>query len=422
MKVCLYFVFWVSALLLEVYILSPEANPSSSSLPFLPFSKPTFGPEEHSALSDCLTSGWVATGPKVQAFEAALVSYCSSKDALKTPEAYALTSGTAGLYLALKALDLSPGDEVITTPFTFVATLNTIELAGGTPVLVDIDPDTYNLDLDHVAKKISEKTRAILPIHFAGLPVDMDVLFSLTEGTSIQIIEDAAHAIGSSYKGKKIGGFGHAQVFSFHPNKNMTTIEGGAVMVHSPLYGQSLTTGRFHGIDRSIWNRFSKTGSQVYDVITPAHKFNMPDLHGTLGCVQLKQLDGFIERRTFLVDRYKKALQDLPSLILPPFPPSLDFGHSWHLFAPRINTSETSLTRDDLITQMKKHGIGVGLHYIPSHLYTYYATTYGYKRGDFPHAEAVGDTIFSLPLFPLMTNDDQHRVIKALYSIFHGHA
>ncbi len=403
--------------------MSHEVNASApDSLPFLAFSKPTFGKEEKDAVIECLNSGWVATGPKVAAFEKDLQVYLAPPSQDIRPElpldVHVLTSGTAGLYLALKALNLAPGDEVITTPFTFVATLNAIELAGGKPVLVDVDPSTYNLDLTQVAAALTPKTRAILPIHFAGLPVDMDTLHSMVRDTPIQIIEDAAHAIGSSYKGKKIGSFGHTQVFSFHPNKNMTTIEGGAVITHHPDHGPFIARGRFHGIDRSIWNRHSKEGSQLYDVLSPEHKFNMPDIHAAMGSAQLKKLDGFIARRKVLVSKYREALKDLPSLIMPPFPPSEDFGHSWHLFAPRINLEKSPLTRDQLISEMKGRGIGLGLHYTPVHLFSYYASTYGYKLGNFPQAEALGETIFSLPLFPLLTDKDQDRVLEALYDIF----
>lgn len=379
---------------------------------FLPFSKPTLEDDEIAEVVNCLKSGWLATGPRVQQFEEGLKNY------LNAPHVLSLTSGTAGLYMALMALDLQEGDEVITTSFTFVATLNTIVLAGGKPVLIDIDRKTYNMDINQVEKAITSRTRVILPVHFAGLSVDLDPLFELARKKNIIVLEDAAQAIGTRYKNKHIGSFGDMQVFSFHPNKNMTTIEGGALSLHHENFLNRLSCGRFHGIDRSIWNRFTKQGSQHYDVVEPALKFNMSDVQASIGIHQLKKLDAFIQKRTFLANRYFEKLKDWQELFLPPNPIHFDHTHSWHLFAPCLNTDMVGFTRDDLIQKMKERGIGLGLHYDPTHLFSYYQKTFGYKKGDFPETEWVGERIFSLPLFPLMTEKDQDRVISALGDIF----
>ncbi len=380
--------------------------------PFLPFSKPTFDDDEIQEVIQCLKSGWITTGPRVQKFEEDLKNY------LNCPHVLTLTSGTAGLYIALKALDLHENDEVITTAFTFVATLNTIVMAGAKPILVDIDPKTYNIDISEVEKAITPKTRVILPVHFAGLSVDLDPLYALAKKHNLIILEDAAQAIGTRYKNKMIGEFGDMQVFSFHPNKNMTTIEGGALSLHHDKFVKRLSTARFHGIDRDIWDRFTKKGSQHYDVVEPALKFNMSDVQAGLGIHQLKKLEGFIDKREKLANRYFEKLKGWSELFLPPHPQNFDHKHSWHLFAPCLNIEYVGFSRDDLIQKMKDLGIGIGLHYDAPHLFTYYQKTFGYKIGDFPHTEWVSDRIFSLPLFPLMTEEEQDRVIEGLAHIF----
>ena len=380
--------------------------------PFLPFSRPTFDDQEIQEVVDCLKSGWITTGPRVQKFENDLKDYLNSQHVLS------LASATAGLYMALMALDLKPGDEVITTSFTFVATLNVIVLAGGKPILVDIDPKTYNIDVGLIEQAITPRTRAILPVHFAGLSVDLDPIYNLAKKHNLRVIEDAAQAIGTQYKHKMIGGFGDMQVFSFHPNKNMTTIEGGALSLQTDDLLNRLSCGRFHGIDRAIWNRFSKQGSQHYDVLEPALKFNMPDVHAGLGIYQLKKLENFIKIRTKLANRYVSILSGWDELYLPENPTSYSHKHSWHLFAPCLNIERVGFSRDDLVQKMKDLGIGLGLHYDPPYLYQYYQETFGFKRGDFPHTEWVSERIFSLPLFPLMTEKDQDRVIAALSLIF----
>ncbi|MHB8622052.1 MAG: DegT/DnrJ/EryC1/StrS family aminotransferase [Sulfuricaulis sp.] len=378
---------------------------------FLPFSRPTISREAIEEVVACLESGWITTGPRVQKFENELRRY------LPAPHALALTSATAGLHLALVALDLAEGDEVITTPMTFAATLNTIVLSGAKPVLVDVEPDTYNMDVSRLAQAITPRTRAILPVHFAGLPVDLDPLYELANQRGLRVIEDAAHAIGTEYKGRRIGAFGDTQVFSFHPNKNITTGEGGCVTTRDDKLAEKIALLRFHGMDREAWNRFGKTGSQHYEIITPGYKYNMMDIQAALGLHQLPALDGFIKRRTELAQRYQQQLADWPQLTRPGTP-SYAHRHAWHLYTPLINDTSAGMDRDAFMQRMKECQIGTGLHYRAVHLYPYYREHFGFKPGDFPHAEAISERIVSLPLFPGMRDVDQDRVIAAMAGIF----
>ncbi len=383
----------------------------SNPAEFLPFSKPTITPEALAEVTACLQSGWITTGPRTKKFEEMLCAYVGA------PHALTCASATAGLFMVLLCLDLKPGDEVITTPMTFAATLNTIVQAGGKPVLVDVEPGTYNMDVSRVAQAITPRTRAIMPVHFAGLPVDLDPLYALAQKHNLRVIEDAAHAIGTAYKGKKIGSFGDIQVFSFHPNKNMTTGEGGCVVTRDDAIVKRVNLLRFHGIDREAWARFGKAGSPHYDITLPGYKFNFMDMQAALGIHQLPLLDGFIERRTALAKRYYERLAGWAQLTLPTLP-AYPHRHAWHLFAPLVNPDKAGIDRDGLIDALKTHNIGTGLHYKAIHLMPYYQQTWGFRRGDFPNAEAISDRVLSLPLFPLMTDADQDRVIAALKAVF----
>lgn len=380
---------------------------------FLPFSRPSISQEAIDEVVACLQSGWITTGPRVKRFETDLSAY------LGAPYCLALSSATAGLHVALLALGLEPGDEVITTPLTFAATVNTIVLAGAKPVFVDVDPGTLNMDAGRLAAAITPRTRVILPVHFAGLPVDMDPLYALAEKHGLRVIEDAAHAIGTEYKGRRIGAFGDTQVFSFHPNKNMTTGEGGCITTRDPALAEKSALLRFHGMDREAWDRFGKKGSQHYEIVLPGFKYNMMDMQAALGIHQLAQLDEFIHQRSLLAQTYQQQLAGWPALTLPQAP-AFAHRHAWHLYTPRINPEAAGLDRDAFMAAMKERNIGTGLHYQPVHLYPYYREHYGFKPGDFPHAEHIGARIVSLPLFPAMRASDQARVIDAMRDIFRG--
>jgi len=350
----------------------------------------------------------------VQRFEQMLSEYFG------TAGVQSCSSATAGLLMALLSLDLAPGDEVITSPLTFVATFNTIVLAGGTPRLVDVDPRTRNLDVRQLEAAITPRTRAVMPVHFAGLPVDLDPLYAVAEKRGLRVIEDCAHAIGTQYKGRKIGSFGDTQVFSFHPNKNITTGEGGCVVTRDLAMRRRIEQLRFHGIDRTPCADLQKRGLPHYDIALPGHKFNMMDLQAALGIHQLPLLDQCIERRRQLAERYQEAFAGWETLQLPGRP-EFAYRHAWHLFAPLICGESRGISREIFMERMKADGIGIGLHYQAVHLSGYYREKFGFRPGDFPHAEFISDRIVSLPLFPGMTDADQERVIYAMTKHLRGH-
>lgn len=386
---------------------------TSDPASFLPFARPDLQSGEIDEVTAVLKSGWLTTGPRTQKFEEQLKAYFGA------PHALCLSSATAGLHLAVVALNLQPGDEVITTPLTFAATLNTIVLGGGKPVLVDVDAKTFNIDADRIAAAITPRTRAIMPVHFAGLPVDLDPIYALADKHGLRVIEDCAHAIHAEYKGRRLGSFGDIQVFSFHPNKNMTTGEGGVVVTRDAAVAKAVATMRFHGIYRDAFNRFSKAGSQVYDVIAPGFKYNMMDLQAAIGMHQLPRLEGFIAARTALAQRYDELFKDWNS-IARPRPAPFAHRHAWHLYTALIEESICGMSRDDFLAAMKERNIGIGLHYTAAHLFTYYRDKFGYKRGDFPHAERIGNAICSLPLFPTMSRNEQDRVVATMRDILRG--
>jgi dTDP-4-amino-4,6-dideoxygalactose transaminase len=373
---------------------------------FLPFAKPCLDQATIDEVVESLKSGWLTTGPKVKKFEEQLKNYCTA------PHALALNSGTAGLHLALLAMGVGPGDEVITTTFTFAATVNTIVHVGATPVLVDID-ETLNIDLDQVEAAITPKTKVIVPVHFAGLPVDCEKLYAIAAKHGLRVLEDGAHAIGAAFKGKKIGSFGDTVMFSFHPNKNITTGEGGAIITHDDKITQEISTLRFHGIDREAWNRFAKSGSHHYDVIAPGYKYNMLDLQAALGIHQLPQLDGFIEKRTEWVNAYKQALKDIEEIKFAATP-HYDHTHAWHLLTVQLNSK---ISRDDFMQAMKERNVGTGFHYQPIHTFKFYKETYGFQLGQFPVAEKIAANIVSLPLFPHLEASEFEYVIESITEV-----
>jgi dTDP-4-amino-4,6-dideoxygalactose transaminase len=278
---------------------------------FLPFARPALGEEEIAEVVDTLRSGWITTGPKVERFTAAFAEYVEGRFAVP------VSSATAGLHVALLALGVGPGDEVITTPLTFVATLNTIVQCGAVPVLADIDAATLNVRVEEISKRVTAKTKVIVPVHYVGQPADLDPILELAAGRGIAVLEDAAHAVGSEYKGRKIGSFPTTSVFSFHPNKNITTGEGGMVVTDDEAVFEKASLLKFHGMDREAWKRFAKSGSPRYDVALPGFKYNMMDIQAALGIHQLPRLPGFIAERARLAARYDRLLSGVAGLILP---------------------------------------------------------------------------------------------------------
>lgn len=378
---------------------------------FLKFSSPAINQATIDEVVACLKSGWLATGPRVKRFEEDLKKY------LKADYVLATNSATSGLHLALKCFALKANDEVITTPMTFVASLNTIVHAGAKPILVDVDLNTRNIDVTKIEKVITARTKAILPVHFAGIPVDLDAIYQIAKKYKLRVLEDAAHAMGSHYKGRVIGSCGDTQVFSYHPNKVMTTGEGGAISTRDANLARDITVQRFHGMDRESFDRYGKKGNQHYDIIQPGYKYNMLDLQAAVGIHQLAELENFITKRQILVDRYNEKLADWPELTLPQVP-NYDCRISWYIYAPLINPDVAHMDRDTFMERMKEYDIGTGYHHHAAHLYTYYQETYGYQRGQFPNAETISDRIVSLPLFATLTFEQQDRVIAAMRKVF----
>ena len=380
---------------------------------FLPFSTPTIEDDEINEVVDSLKSGWITTGPKVKRFEDDFKAYVGAAYAVP------LSSATAGLHLTLLALQLKEGDEVITTPMTFASTVSMIILCGATPVLVDIEPGTLNMDAGKVRERITEKTRAIIPVHFAGQPCDMDAIFALAREFKLTVIEDAAHAAGTEYKGKKIGSLDSISIFSFHPNKNITTGEGGMVCTADEALAEEISLLKFHGMSREAWKRFSATGNPNYEIILPGFKYNMMDIQAAIGIHQLPKLDGFISKRTEIAEFYNSAFADVEELSRPTYAP-YDQRHAWHLYTPLIRIERLTIDRDQFMSELKKLNIGSGLHYKAIHHHQYYRDALNIRQGELPNADYASDRILSLPLFPRMTMDDARDVVEAVKCVIAG--
>ncbi len=378
---------------------------------FLPYNQPDIGDEEIRAVTQVLRSGWLTRGPVTQQFEQTL------QDLLEVPYVVAVSSCTAALHLALVLHNVGPGDEVVTTPMTFVASINAILETGATPVLVDINPVTGNINLDAAKAAINEKTRAILPVHYGGLPVDMAALIALRDRYGLAIIEDAAHALGARYEGRNIGSFGNVACFSFYATKNITTGEGGALSLTDPDLVQKARTMSLHGLSRQAWNRYSSGGTWAYDVTMLGFKYNMTDIQAALGLTQLARLGDMQKKRRALAFRYHEKLSRLP-LKLPTEPSFTD--HAWHLYAVRLDRNKTSARRNTVIQDLARHAIGTSVHFIPVYRFTYYQDRFGWRPEDFPMTEAFYETELSLPLYPSMTIQDVDDVAQALATSLTG--
>lgn len=383
----------------------------SQTMPFLPFALPDIGEEEISAVADALRSGWVTTGPRVKQFEQVFRDYLGG-DA----ETVAVNSATAGLHLALEALGIGPGDEVITSTLTFTATAEVIRYLGADPRLVDVDPHTLNLDPAKVEAAITPRTKAIIPVHYAGLACDMDALIALAKRHSLHLVEDAAHALPTTWNGALVGSLPTAAcVFSFYANKTITTGEGGMVVTRNREVAQRMRIMRLHGISRDAFDRYRSTSpGWSYEVVAPGFKYNLTDIAAALGLVQLGRLPRFAVRRQHLATRYMTRLATLP-LILPAVPRGGDV-HAWHLFVVRLS-DDCSQTRDEVVAGLARHGIGTSVHYVPLHRHPYWRDRYHLTPDQFPVAEKAFDRMFSLPLYTAMRDEDQERVINALHTL-----
>jgi dTDP-4-amino-4,6-dideoxygalactose transaminase len=377
---------------------------------FLPFSIPTIEDDEINEVVDSLKSGWITTGPKVKRFEEAFKSYVGA------PYAVPLSSATAGLHLAVLSLGLTPTDEVITTPMTFAATVSMIVRGGAKPVLADIDPDTLNIDTEMIRGKITERTRAIVPVHFAGQPCDMDAIRTLADEFDLRVIEDAAHAVGSEYKGQRIGSLDTLSVFSFHPIKNITTGEGGMVCTRDEALAEEISLMKFHGMSREAWKRYESSGTPNYDIMLPGFKYNMMDIQAALGIHQLRKLDAFIARRTEIARFYNAAFVDVEEVRTPVLVP-YEHRHAWHLYTPLILVEKLAIDRDRFMEELKMENIGTGLHFKAVHHHPYYRQTLNIAPGELANADYASDRIMSLPLFPRMSTDDARDVVAAVKNV-----
>ena len=373
---------------------------------FLPFSRPSIGDSEINSVVACLKSGWITTGALCKEFED---KFCGLTGA---GQAIALNSATAGMHLMLTAMNLQQGDEVITPSMTFASTINMIALRQAKPVFADIDYDTLNINCDLIEEKISSKTKAIIPVHFAGVPADMDQINHLAGKYHLTVIEDAAHAVGAYYKGIHAGGFGHPAIFSFHPIKNITTGEGGMITLHDADLEKKLRLLRFHGIERDAWKRYGKGGDPSYDIMEPGYKYNLPDLLASLGLAQMERWQELNARRQTLAGLYLDGLHEVEGLDLPQAPP-YDHLHAWHLFIIKIK----DIPRDEFMRKLADCNIGYGLHFPPAHELTCVKKRYGAGAFSLPETSRVADKIISLPLFPDMTEDDVQYVCDAIKEI-----
>ncbi|RKZ77318.1 MAG: UDP-4-amino-4,6-dideoxy-N-acetyl-beta-L-altrosamine transaminase [Gammaproteobacteria bacterium] len=373
---------------------------------FLPFALPCIGEEEINEVVDTLRSGWLTTGPKTKRFEEDFAKF------IGIPYALAVNSCTAGLHLALEAIGIKPGDKVVTTPYTFTATAEVIRYLGAEPLFVDIEPDTFNINTHKLAATLErvEGIKAILLVHFGGQACDMDNILALAKAHSLKIVEDAAHALPTYYKGQKIGLFADITAYSFYVTKTLATGEGGMIVTANPDYAERIRILRLHGISRDVFDRaYSELPKWYYEVVAPGFKYNMTDITAALGIHQLQKVNTFLQRRTEIAEQYTQGLADLP-LRTPYLHP--DSSHAWHLYVIQLQLEDLIIDRNTFIERMSDAGIGTSVHFIPLHLQKYWRERYGFKPDDFPVALEVYQRAVSLPIYPSMSDADVTRVIR----------
>ena len=375
---------------------------------FLPYCLPWIGEEEIAEVVDSLRSGWLTTGPKVKRFEEDFRNYVGAEHAI------AVSSCTAALHLALAVSGVGPGDEVIVPTLTFCSTANVVVHLGARPVLVDVE-DSLLISVAAVERAITPRTKAIVPVHYAGQACDLDPLLSLARGRGIAVIEDAAHAAGASYGGRRIGTHGDVVAFSFYATKNMTTGEGGMITTNQAALAARMRLLSLHGMSKDAWNRYTETGSWFYEVMEPGYKYNMTDIQAALGLQQLRSLDGFIRRRREIASRYAECFAGLPELGLPR--ELSGRHHIYHLYPVQLDLERLTIDRHSFIQELQRAGIGASVHFIPVHLHPYYRRTGGYCAGAFPVAERLYQGLVSLPLYPRMTDADVEEVTLAVRQV-----
>jgi dTDP-4-amino-4,6-dideoxygalactose transaminase len=373
---------------------------------YIVFGRPSIGEEEIAAVAATLRSGWIGTGPRVQQFEAAFASYTGARHAV------AVNSCTAALHLAMRAAGIRRGDEVITTPMTFAATANTILHVGAIPVFVDVDRQTMNIDVGLIERAITKRTRAILPVHFAGRPCDMDAIGVIARRHGLVVIEDAAHCIEGVFRGRKVGAISPLTCFSFYATKNMTTAEGGMVCTNDEETAHNIKVNALHGLSRDAWKRFSDQGYSHYEVVSPGFKYNMTDIQAALGLCQLPRLEGWLRRREDIWVRYDAAFADLPCWTPTPAEPGT--LHARHLYTLLLDIDRLDKTRDQIMCELHQMGVGTGVHYQSLHLHKYYRERFGFRQEDYPEASWIGERTLSLPLSPKLTEAEVGRVIDGV--------
>lgn len=376
---------------------------------FLVYGKPRIEQEEIDEVVQCMRSGWIGTGPKVRQFEVDFAAYKNIKHSI------ALNSCTAALHLSMFAAGIGPGDEVITTPMTFCSTVNSIIHCGATPILADCQKDTMNIDPNEIEKKITPRTKAILPVHFAGRCCDMDAIMQLAQKYDLLVIEDCAHAIETEYNGQSAGTFGDIGCFSFYVTKNIVTGEGGMVITKDDRYAGRIKILGLHGMSKDAWMRFSDQGYKHYQVVHAGYKYNMMDIQAAMGIHQLKRIDSYWKSRQQIWSRYNQAFADLPCYT--PVEAQDKTKHAYHLYTVLIDIDKTNVTRDWVLKALTAENIGVGVHYLPVHYHPYYYKRFGWKKGDFPNAEWIGDRTISLPLSAALDETDIEDVIAAFRKV-----
>jgi perosamine synthetase len=379
----------------------------------IPFHKPYITEDEVSGVLDSLRSGWITMGPKTMEFEKRFGQYIGSRNAVS------MNSCTACLHLALKMIDLKEGDEVIVPTITFTATAEVIAYFRAVPVLVDVDEETCNIDVTKIEEKITSRTKAIIAVHFAGQPCDMDELTDIAERHHLFVIEDAAHAIPAWYKGRAIGTIGDITCFSFYATKTLATGEGGMVTTGNDEWAERMKILRLHGISKDAWKRYTKEGSWFYEVIDAGYKYNMTDIQAALGLAQLSKVEWMWRRRGEIAKSYTESFQEYREISLPAVKP--DRESAWHLYTIRLDPGRFAGGRDRFIEDLKSRGVSTSVHFIPLHRHPYYRNTYGYDRNDFPVSEKIFERTVSLPLYPGMGDEEVRWVTESVADVLGKH-
>ena len=402
---------------------------------FIPFTLPLIEEEEKREVLEVLESGWITTGPKVKQFEQEFASFVGGKHAI------AVNSCTAALHLALEAVGIQEGDEVIIPTMTFGATAEVIRYFKARPVIVDINPYTMNINPvkieeilvrskeSGVSRKKTSRVKAIIPVHFGGLPCDMEAIIGIAKQHNLKVIEDAAHSFPALYNGRMIGTIGDITCFSFYATKTITTGEGGMITTDNDEYAERMRIMSLHGISRDAWKRYSSEGSWYYEITAPGFKYNLTDIAAAIGLAQLKKAESMCDRRKKIASIYNEAFKDIPELEIPHGEEArrCEYGktgkmgngteHSWHLYVLKLNLQMLTIDRSQFIDELKEMGVGTSVHFIPLHIHPYYRDTYGYKPDDFPIAYETYKRITSLPIYPKMTDEDVGRVVEAVLSV-----